>query len=160
MADCDQTVCLPPLTKTPFMSPCGCVRPIEVKIDLSIPLYSLFPVISVLATDLAEGTVLSLNQVEISGANADSQNPDMSIVDVNLVPLDQAFDNLTALLIFQRFWNHELVLNSSLFGNYSVIYVHYPGTSALLLVALSRCASYSSVCAWEASGCGLIFSFI
>ena len=128
MADCDEIVCLPPLTKTPFMSPCGCVRPIEVKIDLSVPLYSLFPLISVLATNIAEATVLSPNQVEISGANADSQNPDTSIVDVNLVPLDQAFDNLTALLIFQKFWSHELLLNSSLFGNYSVIYVHYPGT--------------------------------
>lgn len=110
------------------MSPCGCVRPIQVRIDLTVPLYALFPLISVLAANLAEGTVLSPNQVEIIGANADSQNPDYSVVDVNLVPLDQGFDNLTALIIFERFWKHELLLNTTLFGNYSVVYVQYPGT--------------------------------
>ena len=127
MLGCDAIVCLPPLTKTPFMSPCGCVRPIQVKLVLSVPLYSLFPMISLLAANLAEGTVLSPNQVDIIGANADSRNPDCSIVDVNLVPLDQAFDNLTALLIFQKLWKHKLLLNVTLFGNYNVIYVRYPG---------------------------------
>eukprot|EP00250_Pteridium_aquilinum_P019029 c24262_g1_i1 orf=980-4132(+) len=128
--DCSTIVCLPPLTKTPFMSPCGCVRPIQVRIELTVPLYSLFPLISVLAANLAEGTVLSPNQVEVIGANADSQNPDYSVVDVNLVPLDQGFDNLTALIIFEKFWKHELLLNSTLFGNYSVVYVQYPGLPA------------------------------
>ncbi|KAI5060994.1 hypothetical protein GOP47_0023499 [Adiantum capillus-veneris] len=125
--DCGAVVCLPPLTKTAFMSPCGCVRPIQVQIQLTVPLYSLFPSISVLAANIADGIVLAPSQVEITGANADSQNPDYSIVVVNLVPLDQEFDNLTAFLIFQKFWNHEVALNASLFGNYSVAYVHYPG---------------------------------
>ncbi|MCO5559453.1 hypothetical protein L7F22_013053 [Adiantum nelumboides] len=125
--DCGAVVCLPPLTKTAFMSPCGCVRPIQVQIQLTVPLYSLFPSISVLAANIADGTVLAPSQVEVRGANADSQNPDCSIVVVNLVPLDQEFDNLTAFLIFQKFWNHELALNASLFGNYSVAYVRYPG---------------------------------
>ncbi|KAI5063766.1 hypothetical protein GOP47_0022313 [Adiantum capillus-veneris] len=127
MEDCGAIVCLPPLTKTPFMSPCGCVHPIQVRIELTVPLYSLFPLISVLAANLAESTVLSPNQVEIVGANADSQDPDNSVVDVNLVPLDQGFDNLTALIIYEKFWKHEVVLNLTLFGNYSVLYVQYPG---------------------------------
>lgn len=109
------------------MSPCGCVRPMQVQIQLTVPLYSLFPLISVLAANIADGTVLAPSQVEITGANADSQDPDYSIVVVNLVPLDQEFDYLTALLIFQKFWSHEVSLNASLFGNYSVAYVHYPG---------------------------------
>ena len=113
------------------MSPCGCVRPIQVKLDLSVPLYSLFPLISLLAANLADATVLSPNQVEIVGANADSRDPDSSIVDVNLVPLDQAFDNLTALLISQKLYKHKLLLNVTLFGNYNVIYVQYPGKLCL-----------------------------
>ncbi|KAH7283940.1 hypothetical protein KP509_34G031700 [Ceratopteris richardii] len=125
--DCGATLCLPPLTKTAFLSPCGCVRPMEVEIQLAVPLYSLFPFVSVLAANIADGTVLNPNQVEIIAAHADSQHPDFSIVVVNLVPLDPEFDNLTAFLIFSKFWNHEVALNSTLFGNYSVIYVHYPG---------------------------------
>eukprot|EP00250_Pteridium_aquilinum_P019360 c24399_g1_i1 orf=731-3622(-) len=126
-ADCGAIICLPPLTKTPFMSPCGCVRPIQVEIQLTVPLYSLFPSISVLAANIADGTVLAPSQVEITGAKADIQDPGYSIVVVNLVPLDQEFDKLTAFLIFQKFWDHEVTLNASLFGNYSVAYVHYPG---------------------------------
>jgi hypothetical protein len=100
---------------------------VQVEIELSVPLYALFPLISVLASELAEGVVLMPSQVEIVGANAGERSRDSSVVDANLLPLDQEFDNITAFLIFQRLWNHEVPLNSSLFGNYTVVYVHYPG---------------------------------
>ena len=124
---CSSMVCIPPLAKTPFMAPCGCVQAVQVKMELSIPLYSLFPLVSMLAADVAEALVLSTRQVEIVGASTDSQYTDYTIVDMNLVPLGQEFDNITALLIYRKLWQHELVLNATLFGNYSVIYVLYPG---------------------------------
>ena len=99
-----------------------------MELELNVPLYALFPLISVLAAELAEGVVLTPSQVEIVGANAGERNRDGSIVDANLLPLDQEFDNITAFLIFERLWNHEVALNETLFGNYSVVYVHYPGT--------------------------------
>lgn len=125
--DCSAVTCLSPLTKASFVSRCRCVRPIEVEIELSVPLYVLFPLISVLAADLAKGVVLSPSQVEIVGANASGQNQEFSVVDTNLVPLEEDFDIHTATIISQKFWSHQVVLNRTLFGNYTVGYVHYPG---------------------------------
>ena len=139
-ADCSSLVCKSPLIKAVFSSPCGCVRPVQVELELNVPLYALFPLISVLAAELAEGVVLTPSQVEIVGANAAEQNRDGSVVDANLLPLDQDFDNITAFLIYQRLWNHEVTLNTTLFGNYSVVYVHYPGRD--LFCELVVCSLY------------------
>eukprot|EP00250_Pteridium_aquilinum_P033150 c5253_g1_i2 orf=1-1899(-) len=125
--DCSAVVCLSPLTKGSFVSRCGCVRPIEVEIELSVPLYALFPLISVLAGELAKSIVLSPRQVEIVGANTSGRNQEFSIVDTKFVPLGKDFDILTATIISQKFWSHEVALNRTLFGNYTVVYVHYPG---------------------------------
>eukprot|EP00249_Psilotum_nudum_P005014 c18504_g1_i3 orf=637-4683(-) len=124
---CTGAPCSDPYTETPFGSPCGCVLPIQIRLKLGVPLYALFPFISVLAEELASSTPSAQNQVRIMGANTDIQDQEKSVVDVNFVPLGETFDNLTALLISQKFWNHEVHINETLFGNYTVIYVHYPG---------------------------------
>ncbi|KAI5077266.1 hypothetical protein GOP47_0007090 [Adiantum capillus-veneris] len=125
--DCSAVVCEPPLTKSSFVSQCSCVQPIAVELELSVPLYALFPIVSVLAGELAEGALVHPSQVEVVGANTSGQNPDFSIVDANFLPLQEDFDILNATVIAQKFWKHEVVLNRTLFGNYSVIYVNYPG---------------------------------
>ncbi|MCO5610199.1 hypothetical protein L7F22_064435 [Adiantum nelumboides] len=125
--DCSAVVCVSPLTRASFVSECSCVQPIEVELELSVPLYALFPIISVLAGELAEGALLRPNQVEVVGANTSGRNPEFSIVDANFLPLQEDFDILTAITIAQNLWKHEVILNRTLFGNYSVIYVKYPG---------------------------------
>eukprot|EP00249_Psilotum_nudum_P001910 c14654_g1_i1 orf=421-3255(+) len=124
---CVNVPCSVPYTETPIGSPCGCVLPIQSEVELGVALYALFPLISVLAEEIADSTLLSQSQVRIMGANADNSDQDKSIVSIDLVPMGEAFDNLTALIIFQKFWNHEVFINTTLFGNYTVIYVRYPG---------------------------------
>ena len=66
------------------------------------------------------------SQVRIMGANAASEQPDKSIVLIDLVPLGDKFDNMTAMLTYQRFWSKKV----QIFGQYDVIYVRYPGLPA------------------------------
>ncbi|BBH10111.1 Protein kinase superfamily protein [Prunus dulcis] len=70
---CDQ-ICVEPLTASPFGSPCGCVFPMKVRLLLDIAPYAIFPVMSELEIEVAEGTYLAQSQVKIMGASADSQN--------------------------------------------------------------------------------------
>ncbi|PKI33713.1 hypothetical protein CRG98_045905 [Punica granatum] len=98
---CDQ-VCAEPLTATPFGSPCGCVFPMKVRLLLDVAPYAVFPVMSELEIEIAVGTYLEQSQVKIMGASADSLNQGRTIVDVNLVPLGEKFDNTTADLIYER----------------------------------------------------------
>ncbi|KAI4365725.1 hypothetical protein MLD38_021689 [Melastoma candidum] len=120
-------ICMEPLTATPFGSPCGCVLPMRVRLLLDVALYGIFPVMDELEIEVASGTYLTQSQVKIMGASADSQNQGQTIVDINLVPLGEEFDNTTALLTYERFWEKKVPLNASLFGDYQVVYVVYTG---------------------------------
>lgn len=123
-AGCDQ-ICEEPLTTTPFGSPCGCVLPMKVRLLLDVAPYAVFPVMNELEIEIAAGTYLEQSQVKIMGASADSQNQGRTIVDINLVPLGDKFDNTTATLIHERFWHRKVPLNVSLFGSYELIAVDY-----------------------------------
>ncbi|XP_010540934.1 PREDICTED: receptor-like serine/threonine-protein kinase ALE2 [Tarenaya hassleriana] len=126
--DCGQT-CVEPLTSTPYGhgSPCGCVFPMKVQLLLSSAPFSIFPVTNELEIEVAAGTYLEQSQVKIMGASADSENQGKTVVDINLVPLGEKFDNTTAILIYERFRHKKLTLNESLFGDYEVTYISYPG---------------------------------
>ncbi|CDY31977.1 hypothetical protein HID58_024599 [Brassica napus] len=124
--DCQQT-CVEPLTSTPFGSPCGCVFPMKVQLLLSVAPFSIFPVTSELEIEVAAGTYLEQSQVKIMGASADSENQGKTVVDFNLVPLGEKFDNTTATLIYQRFRHKKVPLNESVFGVYEVTHISYPG---------------------------------
>ncbi|GAB4856166.1 Receptor-like serine/threonine-protein kinase ale2, partial [Ancistrocladus abbreviatus] len=87
-------------------SPCSCT---------SIAVYALFPEVNELEIEVAAGTYLKHSQVQIVSASADSQNQERTIVDVNLVPLGEKFDNTTATLIYERFLQKEVPLNKTLF---------------------------------------------
>nr|VDC59312.1 unnamed protein product [Brassica rapa] len=125
--DCQQT-CVEPLTPTPFGSPCGCVFPMKVQLLLTVAPISIFPVISELEIEVAAGTYLEQSQVKIMGASADSENQGKTVVDINLVPLGDKFDKTTATLIYQRFRHKKVPLNESVFGDYEVTHISYPGT--------------------------------
>ncbi|CAI0387271.1 unnamed protein product [Linum tenue] len=125
--DCSTTVCMEPYANTPPGSPCGCVLPMQVGLRLSVALYTFFPLVSEFAKELATGVFMKQSQVRIMGANAASQEPDKTIVLIDLVPLGQKFDNTTAFLTYQRFWLKQVAIQTSLFGDYQVLYVRYPG---------------------------------
>ncbi|CAH8355153.1 unnamed protein product [Eruca vesicaria subsp. sativa] len=124
--DCQQA-CVEPLTSSPFGSPCGCVFPMKVQLLLSVAPFSIFPVIRELEIEVAAGTYLEQSQVKIMGASADSENQGKTVVDINLVPLGEKFDNTTAILIYQRFRHKKVPLNESVFGDYEVTHISYPG---------------------------------
>ena len=127
LAACDQ-ICIEPLTATPIDSPCGCVFPMKVKLLLDVATLSVFPVMRELEIEITEGTCLEQIQVKIMGVIANSQNQESTVVDINLVPLGEKFDNTTAVLTSDRFWHKKVSLNTTLFGNYEVLYISYPGT--------------------------------
>ncbi|KAF2292666.1 hypothetical protein GH714_026541 [Hevea brasiliensis] len=120
-------VCSEPLTAAPFGSPCACVFPMKVRLLLGMAPYAIFPVMNQLEIEVAAGTYLKQSQVKIMGASADSQNQGKTVVDINLVPLGDKFDNTTAILTYDRFWHKKVPLNNTLFGDYEVISISYPG---------------------------------
>lgn len=103
----------------------------KVELLLSIAVYALFPVVNELEIEVASGTYLKHSQVQIVGAAADTQNQERTLVTINLVPLGEKFDNTTAVLTYERLRRKEVPLNRTLFGNYDVVYVNYPGKSRL-----------------------------
>ncbi|XP_021662682.2 receptor-like serine/threonine-protein kinase ALE2 isoform X2 [Hevea brasiliensis] len=125
--DCSATVCVEPYTNTPPGSPCGCVLPMQVGLQLNVALYTFFPLVSELAQEIAAGVFMKQSQVRIMGANAASQQPENTIVLIDLVSLGDRFDNTTAFLTYQRFWHKQVVIKASFFGDYEVLYVRYPG---------------------------------
>lgn len=125
--DCATLTCVEPLTNTPLASPCGCVLPMQIGILLGVAPYAFFPLVSELAAEIAAGTYLKQSQVRIMGANADSEYQEKTYVNVNLVPLEEKFDITTALLTYERFWQKKVIINGTLFGEYQVTLVHYPG---------------------------------
>ena len=127
LAACDQ-ICIEPLTTTPIDSPCGCVFPMKVRLLLDVATLSVFPIMRELEIETTEGTYLEQSQVKIIGVIADGQNQESTVVNINLVPLGEKFDNTTAVLTSDRFWHKKVSLNTTLFGNYEVLYISYPGT--------------------------------
>ncbi|XP_058001966.1 receptor-like serine/threonine-protein kinase ALE2 isoform X2 [Hevea brasiliensis] len=125
--DCSATICVEPYTNTPPGSPCGCVLPMQVGLQLGVALYTFFPLVSELAQEISAGVFMRQSQVRIMGANAASQQPEKTIVLIDLVPLGKRFDNTTAFLTYQRFWHKQVVIKVSFFGDYEVLYVRYPG---------------------------------
>jgi hypothetical protein len=99
----------------------------KVRLLLDVAPFAVFPVMSELEIEIAEGTYLEQSQVKIMGASADSQNQGSTVVDINLVPLGEKFDNTTAVLTYERFWQKKVPLNKTVFGNYDVVYISYPG---------------------------------
>ncbi|KAF8107482.1 hypothetical protein N665_0120s0007 [Sinapis alba] len=129
-SDCSAIVCLEPYTNTPPGSPCGCVWPIQVELRLSMALYDFFPMVSEFAREISAGVFMKQSQVRIMGANAASEQPEKSIVLIDLVPLGDKFDNMTAMLTYQRFYRKKVYIDVATFGQYDVIYVRYPGLPA------------------------------
>ncbi|KAJ0970405.1 hypothetical protein J5N97_023282 [Dioscorea zingiberensis] len=125
--DCEGMSCSNPLTLTPIGSPCACVYPVQVEIDLGVAPYQLFTMIPELEIEVAAGTYLKQSQIRIMGASPSTRNPEKTAVTIDLVPLGGKFDNMTAFLIYERFWQKKVPINVSLFGDYNVIYVLYPG---------------------------------
>ncbi|KAL3828104.1 hypothetical protein ACJIZ3_016906 [Penstemon smallii] len=123
---CGQT-CTEPLTSAPFGSPCACVFPMKIKLLLGVPLYAIFPEVTELEIELAAGTYLKQSQVAIIGAVSDSQNQERAVVDIILIPLGEKFDNTTAILTYHRFLHKKVPLNRTLFGDYDILYINYPG---------------------------------
>ncbi|KAF8036346.1 hypothetical protein BT93_C2154 [Corymbia citriodora subsp. variegata] len=128
--DCSTTTCMEPYTNTPPGSPCGCVWPMQVGLRLNVALYTFFPLVSELAEEIASGVFMKQSQVRIMGANAATEQPEKTIVLIDLVPLGNKFDNTTAILTFERFWHKQIFINTSYFGDYDVLYVRYPGLPA------------------------------
>ncbi|KAI3975397.1 hypothetical protein MKX01_004484 [Papaver californicum] len=125
--DCTALDCTKPLTNSPPGSPCGCVAPMQVGLRLGVALYNFFPLVSELAEEIATGVFMKLSQVRIMGANADGQQLDETVVLIDLVPLGERFDNTTAFLTFEKFWRKQVPIKATLFGDYEVLYVRYPG---------------------------------
>ena len=134
--DCSALICTEPNTNTPPGSPCGCVLPMQVQLRLSITLYTFFPLVSELAAEIAAGVFMRQSQVRIMGANAASQEPEKTIVLIDLVPLGEKFDNTTPFLTYQRFWSKKVGIKNSFFGDYEVMYVNYPGINYTLIPIL------------------------
>ncbi|GJM93377.1 hypothetical protein PR202_ga09926 [Eleusine coracana subsp. coracana] len=89
-----------------------------------------------LAQDIASGVSMNQSQVRVMGANAAPEDPGKTVVLIDLVPMGEKFDNSTALLVFERFWHKQIIINHAHFGNYDVLYVQYP-VPLLLLVLCS-----------------------
>ncbi|KAL1814363.1 hypothetical protein ACET3Z_016937 [Daucus carota] len=125
--ECTSVTCTKPFTYTPGGSPCGCVLPVEVRLDLSVELYTFIPLVTELAKEIAFGLSLNQSQVRIIGANEAIQQQGKTTVLINLVPVKENFASTTALVIYKRFWTRQVALNASQFGSYKVIDVRYPG---------------------------------
>lgn len=129
-----------PLTATPFGSPCGCVFPMKVTLLLTVAPYAVFPLMDELEIEVAAGIYLQQSQVKIMGATADTQNQGRTLVEINLVPLGEKFDNTTAILTYDRLLHKRVSLNSTLFGTYEVVSINYAGS--YLFFFLNNLMSY------------------
>ncbi|RLN23727.1 hypothetical protein C2845_PM07G37490 [Panicum miliaceum] len=126
-SDCNSLSCPEPLTDPPAGAPCACVLPIRVGIRLSVDLYSFFPLVSDFAEEVSSGVNMAQRQVRVMGANVASDQPDKTMVLVDLVPMQVKFDNATAFSAFESLWSKKISLKPSVFGDYEILYVVYPG---------------------------------
>lgn len=104
----------------------------QIQLDLGVAPYQIFPRIDELEIEIAAGTFLKQSQVRIMGAGSSLQDPEKTTVTIDLVPLGQKFDRTSALLISTRFLQKKVPVNPSIFGDYNVTYVHYPGLPSLV----------------------------
>uniref|UniRef100_A0A0D9UXW2 Protein kinase domain-containing protein n=1 Tax=Leersia perrieri TaxID=77586 RepID=A0A0D9UXW2_9ORYZ len=125
--DCNSLTCPEPLTDPPAGAPCACVLPIKVGIRLSVDLYSFFPLVSDFAEEVSSGVNMVRRQVRVMGANVAGDQPDKTVVLVDLVPMQVKFDNATAFSTFENLWSKKISLKPSIFGDYEILYVVYPG---------------------------------
>ncbi|XP_048139462.1 receptor-like serine/threonine-protein kinase ALE2 isoform X2 [Rhodamnia argentea] len=125
--DCASAICTDPLTYTPPGTPCGCVWPIQVKLQLAVALYTFFPLVTELAKEIAVSLSLDHSQVRIMGANSASPQLEKTTVLINLVPRGAKFSNDSAVAIYRKFIHKQVQMEASLFGDYEVLYVGYPG---------------------------------
>uniref|UniRef100_A0A0E0DNP4 Protein kinase domain-containing protein n=1 Tax=Oryza meridionalis TaxID=40149 RepID=A0A0E0DNP4_9ORYZ len=125
--NCMALNCEDPLTNSLPGTTCLCVWPIKVELRLGIALYTFFALVSELAQDIASGVLMKQSQVRVMGANAATEDPEKTVVLIDLVPLGEKFDKATALLVFEKFWHKQVNINSMHFGNYDVLYVTYQG---------------------------------
>lgn len=123
--------CREPFTSNPSGSPCGCVLAMKVGLRLDLPLYAFFPLVSDLAAQISRGIPMKQSQVRIMGAYADNQNQEKTVVYLDLVPFGAKFNNSTAYLIYQKFYQKKVGIEPYYFGNYEVLYLHYPGMKYL-----------------------------
>ncbi|CAL4952134.1 unnamed protein product [Urochloa decumbens] len=126
-SDCNSLSCPEPLTDPPAGAPCTCVLPIRVGIRLSVDLYSFFPLVSDFAEEISSGVNMAQRQVRVMGANVAGDQPDKTMVLVDLVPMQVKFDNATAFSAFESLWSKKISLKPSVFGDYEILYVVYPG---------------------------------
>ncbi|XP_015699072.1 receptor-like serine/threonine-protein kinase ALE2 isoform X6 [Oryza brachyantha] len=124
---CMALTCQDPLTNSLPGTTCLCVLPIKVELRLGIALFTFFALVSELAQDIASGVLMKQSQVRVMGANAATEDPEKTVVLIDLVPPGAKFDNETALLVFERFWHKQVNINHMHFGNYDVLYVNYQG---------------------------------
>ncbi|XP_057735691.1 receptor-like serine/threonine-protein kinase ALE2 [Arachis stenosperma] len=125
--DCLSMTCSDPLTYTPPSSPCGCVLPLQVKLQIGIAISKFFPLVSKLAEEVAAGLSLNRSQVRIVGADAANLQLEKTNVLINLVPTGVKFNDTTAFSIYQKLWHKKVLRHASIFGAYEVLYVQYPG---------------------------------
>ncbi|KAL9247290.1 hypothetical protein vseg_020735 [Gypsophila vaccaria] len=125
--DCTAVTCPEPWTSTISGSPCGCVLPVQVRLQLNVALYTFFPLVSELAAEIASSLSFNHSQVRIMGANAAAQQPEKTIALIYLVPLSEKFKYATVFSAYQKFWRKQVRVNYSIFGAYDVLDVHYPG---------------------------------
>lgn len=126
-AECKPLSCAEPLTNTLPGFSCACILPMQVGLRLGVALYTFFPLVSEFATEIAAGVFFKPSQVRIMGANAATEDPEKTIVLMDLVPFGEDFDNNTAYLTYQRFWHKQVSISTSYFGDYEVLYVRYTG---------------------------------
>ncbi|PKA56460.1 Receptor-like serine/threonine-protein kinase ALE2 [Apostasia shenzhenica] len=125
--ECGSMFCQEPLTNPPPGSPCTCVLPIKVGLRLGVALYTFFPLVSEFAQEIASGIFMKQSQVRIMGANSDNEDPEKTVVIMDLVPLGKSFDNTSVFLTYDKFWHKQVAIQASYFGDYDVLYVLYPG---------------------------------
>ncbi|GAB2228007.1 hypothetical protein Droror1_Dr00009836 [Drosera rotundifolia] len=125
--DCSSLTCRDPLTNSIAGQACACVWPIQVKLSIGVSLYTFFPLVSELASEIASSLSLNQSQVRITGADTANQQQDAAVVLLNLVPAGSQFNSSAAFSIYEKFLHKQLKIDSSLFGPYQVIYVNYPG---------------------------------
>ncbi|KAJ1282171.1 hypothetical protein BS78_03G030400 [Paspalum vaginatum] len=126
-SDCNSLSCPEPLIDPPAGAPCACVLPIKVGFRLSVDLYSFFPLVSDFAKEVSSGVNMAQRQVRVMGANVAGDQPEKTMVLVDLVPMEVKFDNATAFSAFESLWNKKVSLKQSAFGDYEILYVVYPG---------------------------------
>ncbi|CAL4974449.1 unnamed protein product [Urochloa decumbens] len=119
--------CQDPLTNSPPGTTCLCVLPIKVELRFGIALYTFFTLVAELAQDIASGVSMNQSQVRVMGANAAPDDPEKTIVLIDLVPLEPKFDSATSHSVFERFWQKKVIINPMHFGMYDVLYVLYQG---------------------------------